>query len=127
MLYHSISGESNQYIFVKDGDGCQVYIPEWKGHSLYLTSDEKTWDNLYIGIFHYANTKPLSKKDRIWLDFFDEKPSKYWPFGWKYLPEHIRSWDFHNMQNIVDGVVVSYYIDSFNEILRELKSHHVDL
>lgn len=119
--------ESNQYIFVKDGDGCQVYIPEWKGHSLYLISDEKTWDNLYIGIYHYANTKPLPKKDRILLDFFDEKPLKDWPFGWKYLPDHIRSWDFHNMQNIVNGAVVSYYIDSFNEILRELKSHHVDL
>ena len=119
--------ESKQYIFVADEEGCQVYPPEWKEHSLYLTTERKIWDDLYIGVYHYADSKPLPKKDRIQLEFFDEKPLALWPLGWKYLPEKIRSFGFHNMQSIVNGDVVTYFIDSFNEVMRELESHHVDL
>lgn len=119
--------ESKQYIFVADEEGCQVYTPEWKEHSLYLTTDRKIWDDLYIGVYHYADSKPLPKKDRIQLEFFDEKPLELWPLGWKYLPEKIRSFGFHNMQSIVNGDVVTYFIDSFNEVMRELENHHIDL
>lgn len=119
--------ESKQYIFVADEEGCQVYTPEWKEHSLYLTTDRKIWDDLYIGVYHYADSKPLPKKDRFQLEFFDEKPLELWPLGWKYLPEKIRSFGFHNMQSIVNGDVVTYFIDSFNEVMRELENHHIDL
>lgn len=119
--------ESKGYMFVADDEGCQVYTPEWKEHSLYLTTDRKIWDDLYIGVYHYADTKPLPKKNRFQLDFFDEKPLELWPLGWKYLPEQIRSFGFHNMQSIVNGDVVTYFIGSFNEVLRELESHHIDL
>ena len=39
------------------------------------------------------------------LNCLDHEPNDYWPYGWSFLPAHIRNWDYNITEEIVTGDV----------------------
>lgn len=120
--------ESNNYEYLEDDEGCMVRPIMWKDHALYIGRDsKKSWSDMYIGVYHHTDSKAILKKDRFMLPCFDQNPDGVWPLGWKYLPDALRSWDFSTIENIVNGDVVKFYINSFEDVLKELANKELAL
>lgn len=122
--------ESNnyEYKYWDDDESCIVRPSMWKNHALYMgTENSKRWEDMYIGVYHFTDSKSILKKDRVLLPCFDQVPDGTWPLGWKYLPDALRSWDFSTVESIVNGDVFRYFTENFDEILRELANKEIDL
>lgn len=120
--------ESNNYEYIEDEEGCLVRPSMWSNHAMFIGKDNsRYWSDMYIGVYHHTDSKAILKKDRFMLPCFDQNPNDVWPLGWKYLPESLRSWDFSTVESIVNGDVFNYYVENFEEVLKELAGKELAL
>ena len=72
-----------------------------------------------------ANRKnKISKKDRKdcklnCLNSFDPNDEE-WPYGWEFLQNDIRNWNYEIIDNIVQGKVFDYIKKKFEDIISEI-------
>lgn len=109
--------------------GICIYREEWKYYAVYVYTDNPPKGKRYMGVSYYKENIPdgcnkLSPKERA-LNSLNEKPNDYWPYGWEYLPSSICSWDYHITEQIVNGEVVNWIMNKFDEILNELEERNL--
>lgn len=124
---------SKGMIFEKDKEneietGACIYKEEWEHYGLFIRTDRRNdWNDMYIGIsWHKAPNKKnkIYKKDRHILKSLKVSPSDKWPdwpYGWEYLHDDIRNWNYYITKEIVSKEVFNYIKNKFEEIMLELE------
>ena len=112
-----------------ENNGTCIFREDWKYYAIYIYTDNPYRGKRYIGVSYYKENVPessnrLSSKDQP-LNSLKEKPNDYWPYGWEYLPSSICSWDYHITEQIVNGEVVKWIMNKFDEILNELEERNL--
>ena len=120
--------KSKGLVFKVEEDGACVFKEEWKYYALYVFTEKRSWSDIYVGVSCY-NEPPrcskLFKKDFVLLNCLNQQPNDYWPYGWEYLPGSICSWNYHITEQIVNGEVVNWIMNKFDEILNELEERNL--
>jgi len=128
--------KQNQMLFGKElgiardwnGAGAWIYREEWKYYGIFIwTKNRKYWDDMFVGVswFEVPNWKnKICKKDRIncklnCLNSFDPNDEE-WPYGWEFLQNDIRNWNYEIIDKIVQGKVFDYIKKKFEEIISEI-------
>lgn len=128
--------KQNQMLFGKElgiardwnGAGAWIYREEWKYYGIFIwTKNRKYWDDMFVGVswFEVPNRKnKICKKDRIncklnCLNSFDPNDEE-WPYGWEFLQNDIRNWNYEIIDKIVQGKVFDYIKKKFEEIISEI-------
>ena len=121
--------KSNGLKFDKETDyghesGAWVYKDEWQYYGLFVWTGRKfDWNKMFIGIsWHQEPNRKMKicKKDYYQLDCLREAPTNGWPYGWEYLPDNIRNWNYFITEEIVEGKVFKFIKNKFEEILLEI-------
>ena len=104
--------------------GAWIYREEWKFYGVFVWTDRKNdWYNMYVGVSWYEEPKKGStiyKKDYQKLNCLSEIPCHGWPYGFEYLQNTIRNWDYNITEAIVQRKVFDYIKQKFNEIIAEI-------
>lgn len=111
--------------------GFWMYKKEWKYYGLYVWTDRKNdWCNMYVGVSNFDTPKrneKILKRDFQKMDCLENVPCDEWPYGWEYLPEDIRNWDYGITREIVEGKVAGYLKEKFNEMLQEIEEKNLEM
>lgn len=111
-----------------NGAGAWIYREEWKYYGIFIwTKNRKYWADMFVGVswFEVPNRKnKISKKDRKdcklnCLNSFDPNDEE-WPYGWEFLQNDIRNWNYEIIDNIVQGKVFDYIKKKFEDIISEI-------
>ena len=111
-----------------NGRGAWIYREEWKYYGVFIwTKNRKYWADMFVGVSWYEvpNRKnKISKKDRIncklnCLNSFDPNDEE-WPYGWEFLQNDIRNWNYEIIDKIVQGKVFDYIKKKFEEMISEI-------
>ena len=104
--------------------GAWIYREEWKCYGVFVWTDRKNdWYNMYVGVSWYEEPKKGStiyKKDYHKLNCLSESPCQGWPYGFEYLQNKIRNWDYNITEEIVQGIVLNYIKKKFEEMISEI-------
>lgn len=120
--------ESKGMKFILEDDGAYIFKDEWKHYALYVFTEKRTWSDIYVGVSIYNEPKraeKLYKKDFALLNCLNQVPDGYWPYGWSFLPPNIRNWDYNITEEIVNGDVLNWIKNKFDEILSELDERNL--
>ena len=111
-----------------NGTGAWIYREEWKYYGIFIwTTNRKYWADMFVGISWYEvpNWKnKIFKKDRKdcklnCLTSLDPNDVE-WPYGWEFLPNDIRNWNYEIIDKIVQGIVFDYIKKKFEEMISEI-------
>ena len=110
------------------GTGAWIYKEEWKHYGVFVwTTSRKYWTDMFVGVSWYNEPKnrknKIFKKDRFKLNclaFFDPNDEE-WPYGWEFLQDELRDWEYNITKKIVKGEVFDCIKKKFEEILSEIE------
>ena len=111
--------------------GLWIYKNEWKYYGIFVWTDSKRfWNDMYFCISYY--NKPnrsnlLTKKEYKKLDCLEEEAETGCPYGWEYLREDIRNWNYSITKEIVTKEVANYIIEKFEMILNEIEEKKIKM
>lgn len=111
--------------------GLWIYKNEWKYYGIFVWTDSKRfWNDMYFCIGYY--NKPnrsnlLTKKEYKKLDCLEEEAETGCPYGWEYLREDIRNWNYSITKEIVTKEVANYIIEKFEMILNEIEEKKIKM
>lgn len=104
--------------------GAWIYREEWKYYGVFIWTDRKNdWYNMYVGVSWYETPKKGSTIRTInyqKLNCLSENPCHGWPYGFEYLQNTIRNWDYNITEEIVQGKVFDYIKKKFEEMISEI-------
>lgn len=112
--------------------GAWVYKQEWKHYGIQVMADKANWyGDMYLGISWYGENNPKGKykipiRKKNKLNCLEDEPCKDWPYGWEYL-EPFRNWDCYLTEEIVQGKVVEYIKEKFEQILTEIEERKLPM
>ena len=104
--------------------GAWIYREEWKYYGVFIWTDRKNdWYNMYVGVSWYDPPKKgsiIKTTDYQKLNCLSESPCHDWPYGFEYLQNTIRNWDYNITEEIVQGKVFDYIKKKFEEMISEI-------
>lgn len=114
--------------FIEDEKGICIYKSNWMYYGIFLWTDKKTWNDMYVGVSY--NDKPnrdntIYKKDYSKLDCLISNPCDGWPYGWEYLPSGINYFGYDNADKIITGEIYNWIVQKINEMLLEIETRNL--
>lgn len=113
-----------KYIPSNDPGGAYIYKKEWKYYGLYIwTLNKRNWNSMMVGIsFHgKPGRQKIIQKNYKKMDCLKEPPQKNWPYGLEYLPDDFYNWDKPITPQLVNGEVLNFITEKFEEMLSEIE------
>lgn len=97
----------------------------WKSYSIVIGTDKKySWNEMYIGIKSEKEVKLHFEKYKF--PFFNEEPTNWWPYGWRYLPSNLENWtDAESRNNIIEGKVLDFLKETIDMIIEEFRNKKI--
>ena len=104
--------------------GAWIYREEWKFYGVFVWTDRKNdWYNMYVGVSWYETPEKgstIKTTDYQKLNCLSESPCHGWPYGFEYLQNTIRNWDYNITEEIIQGKVFDYIKKKFEEMISEI-------
>ena len=78
---------------------------------------------MYVGVSWYETPKKgstIKTTDYQKLNCLSESPCHGWTYGFEYLQNTIRNWDYNITEQIIQGKVFDYIKKKFEEMISEI-------
>lgn len=121
-----VYAQSKKMTYVINGSHFYIYKDSWDSYGVFLWP-EKEWELYRVGVSWYGDALPnrknrIFKKDYSKMFCWSEEPDEDWPYGWESLPSDMRCF-FENADKIINGDVLKWVEQKFDEILNEIKEN----
>lgn len=104
--------------------GAYIYKGEWKNYGIYIwTLNKRNWNSMRVGITYHdkPGRQKISQKNYKKMDCLKESPDKDWPYGFEYLPDDFYDWGASITPQLVNGEVLNFITEKFEEMLSEIE------
>ncbi len=115
--------ECNIFDYKKD-KGFFFYKKEWKSAAICMWSDKADNKEFFWGVSQ--RTGPCLEVKKIKLDFLDNNPTEYWPYGQSRL-EQYEDWDVKTYSAMIKGDYTKYIMEKVKEILKEIEKKQLSM
>lgn len=104
--------------------GAYMYKEEWNYYGIFIwTENKRSWVNMMVGVsfFEKPGKHKIYQKNYRKMDCLKEPPKTDWPYGFEYLPDDFLNLDTAITPQIVNGEVLNYITEKFEEMLSEIE------
>lgn len=116
----------NSKLFIESNapGGAYFWKEDWKYYGIFIwTENKRSWVNMMVGVsfFEKPGKHKIYQKNYRKMDCLKEPPKTDWPYGFEYLPDDFLNLDTAITRQIVNGEVLNYIAEKFEEMLSEIE------